>query len=436
MPQQPDAPSFTLHVDHNRYLPIGGTEVHAIVSVESHGGGAVAGVAPEAAEVIIIDTSGSMMGSDIAAAKRAARAAIDTLRDGVRFAIVAGTDRARMIYPNTRELAEVSPHTREQAKTAVGRIDAYGGTAMGEWLLLANRLFAAHPNAIKHAILLTDGQNNQPADVLSQVIAECSGTFVCDGRGVGAGWNVEEVRRITDALLGTVGLVAEADEMEADFRSMTEAAMGKAVADVMLRLWVPQSATVNFVKQVAPTVADLTEKRVETGPQVGDYPTGAWGDEVREYHVAIEVPPGDAGREMRAGWVRLVVPGPEDRVVASGNVLAEWTHDEAASTRIHPRVAHYTGQEELAAAIQEGVRAMESGDEDTATARLGRAVQLAHQSGHADATTRLGGVVDVVDAGTGTVRLKKDASRLDQMRLDADSVRTVRTGARPDSPTG
>lgn len=432
MTDRPNAPSFTVHVDHNRYLPLGGTEVHAIVSVEAQGGAGGGGAAPsaEAAEVIIIDTSGSMMGGEITAAKRAARAAIDTLRNGVRFAIVAGTDRARIVYPKDAKMAVVDARTRSEAKTAVSKIDAYGGTSMGQWLKLANSLFDPYPNAIKHAILLTDGQNNEPVGVLNRVIEECRGRFVCDGRGVGVGWNVEEVRRITDPLLGSVGMLEGPEEMEADFRAMTQTAMGKTVANVALRVWTPQAARIRFVKQVAPIVADLTDKRTDVNPQVGDYPTGSWGDESRDYHIGVEVPPGESGREMRAGWVRLVLPGPQEQVLASGNILVEWTDDEARSTQIHPRVAHYTGQEELAAAIQEGVRAMEDGDEDTATAKLGRAVQLAHQSGHEDATTRLGGVVNVVDAATGTVRLKPNASKAAQMRLDADSVRTVRTGGK------
>ena len=57
-----------------------------------------------------------------------------------------------------------------------------------------------------------------------------------------------------------------------------------------------------------------------------------------------------------------------------------WTDDEAQSTRINPHVAHYTGQAELADAIQEGLEARKDGDLDTATAKLGRAVKLAHES--------------------------------------------------------
>ncbi|MDS1271644.1 VWA domain-containing protein [Lipingzhangella sp. LS1_29] len=426
-----DTPSFSINVDQNQYLPLDGTEVHAIVSVTSSKGSSLtAGTAAEAAEVIIVDTSGSMMGNEIVAARRAARSAIDTLRDGVKFAIVAGTDRATMVYPRTTELATVTAATRQEAKDAVGQLDAYGGTAMGEWLNLAATLFQPVPDAIKHAILLTDGQNNEPASVLNQALERCSGLFVCDCRGVGVGWNVEELRKISSALLGEVEMIADPQDMEEDFRKLTSKAMGKAVADVALRLWTPQTASVQYVKQVAPTVEDLTERRSEpaSAPQAGDYPTGSWGDESRDYHICISVPPGTPGREMRAGWVRLVVAGAEEQVLASGNILAEWTEDEERSTRIHPSVAHYTGQEELSNAIQEGLRARKAGDLETATHRLGRAVELAHSSGHEDMTTRLGGVVDVVDAASGTVRLKQQVSEQEEMMLDTASVRTARIG--------
>ena len=36
------------------------------------------------------------------------------------------------------------------------------------------------------------------------------------------------------------------------------------------RVWTPQRAVVRFVRQVAPTVEDLTARRTLTGPQAGD----------------------------------------------------------------------------------------------------------------------------------------------------------------------
>jgi hypothetical protein len=200
--------------------------------------------------------------------------------------------------------------------------------------------------------------------------------------------------------------------------------MGKQVADVVLRVWTPQHATIRFVKQVAPAVDDLTDRRTQTGPQAGDYPTGAWGPgESRDYHIGIQVNPAGIGQEMLAARVSLVAG---DEILGQGLVRAIWTEDEALSTKINPRVAHYTGQAELASAIQEGLEARKAGDEETATAKLGRAVALAHESGNEDTAKLLAKVVDVVDVETGTVRLKKKVDDADEMALDTRSTKTVR----------
>ncbi|GAA3196481.1 VWA domain-containing protein [Actinocorallia longicatena] len=414
--------AFGLTVDQNRYLPENGREVHAIVTVTGTASGIAASAGPDAAEVIIVDNSGSMSGDCIYAAKRAAKIAVDGLRDGVAFAIVAGHDRAKMVYPRTRQLVRSDPATRREAKEAIGKITTTGGTAMGTWLRLAAELFDGR-GGLRHAILLTDGVNQHESEhQLGRILTEISGGFVCDCRGVGTDWEVAELRRIADALLGTVDIIPDPAGLAADFRAMTEHAMGKAVADVALRIWTPQNAVLRYVKQVLPAVADLTGKRVEAGAQTGDYPTGAWGRETRDYHVCVEVPAGAVGREMRAAWIKLVAGG---EVQASANVLAEWTDDEALSTRINPRVAHYTGQAELAAVIQEGLEARRAGDEDTATARLGRAVRLAGESGNTPLSELLAKVVEVGEGGT--VRLRRQVDKADEMSLDTRSVRTVRT---------
>jgi hypothetical protein len=96
------------------------------------------------------------------------------------------------------------------------------------------------------------------------------------------------------------------------------------------------------------------------------------------------------------------------------------------TTRINPAVAHYTGQAELAAAIQEGLAAKASGDEATATTKLGRAAQLAAETGDEEATNKLRRVVDIEDPATGTVKLKRDVSKLDEMALDTSSTKTTR----------
>jgi hypothetical protein len=200
--------------------------------------------------------------------------------------------------------------------------------------------------------------------------------------------------------------------------------MGKQVPDVMLRVWTPQQAQLTFVKQVSPSLEDLTSRRSQSGPQSGDYPTGAWGAaESRDYHVCVRVGAAEVGQEMLAARVSLVVGS---QVAGQGLVRAVWTSDLALSTRINSEVAHYTDQSELAQSIQDGLEARRHGDEDTATAKLGRAVQLAHQSGNDQAASLLAKVVDVLDPATGTVKVKKTVATVDEMTLDTRSTVTVR----------
>jgi hypothetical protein len=253
--------------------------------------------------------------------------------------------------------------------------------------------------------------------------------FSCDCRGVGTDWEVAELRRISSALLGSVDIVPEPAGLAADFTAMMQTAMGKQVADVSLRVWTPQHATLRFVKQVAPVVEDLSGRRTPSGPQAGDYPTGAWGaGESRDYHVRVKVIPAGVGQEMLAARVSLVTATPSGaEVLGQGLVKATWTDDEALSTRINSGVAHYTGQAELAEVIQEGLEARKRGDEETATSKLGRAVALAEESGNDGTAKLLAKVVDVIDAATGTVRLKKKVDDADEMALDTRSTKTVRT---------
>ncbi|MER6910784.1 VWA domain-containing protein [Streptomyces sp. NPDC000594] len=441
-------PQFSVEVYQNEYLPEGGREVNAIVTVTSTGGGTSggaplragtaepvdrAGAVPGAAVVLMVDCSGSMdyPPAKMRNAREATAAAIDTLRDGVEFAVVAGTHRAVEVYPGGGRLATADAAHRAQAKEALRSLTASGGTAIGTWLSLTDTLLTTARSPIRHGILLTDGRNEHesPAD-LRATLDRLAGRFTCDARGVGTDWEVKEVTGIASALLGTADIVADPAQLAADFTGMMEKAMGKGVADVALRLWTPVGVEIQFVKQVAPTVEDLTARRTDAAPRIGDYPTGSWGDESRDYHLCVRVPEAGIGREMLAARASLIIPdamgagAPE--VLSQGLIRAVWTDDLAATTGINPQVAHYTGQAELAQAIQLGLDARKLGDFDGATARLGRAVQLAAASGNEDTAKLLSKVVDVVDAATGTVRLKAKVAEADEMTLETRSTKTVR----------
>jgi hypothetical protein len=428
-------PGFTVDIDHNPYLPVNGNEVSAIVTVTADGSGDTppppSAGGGSSAEIIIIDCSGSMdfPPAKMAEARAATAAAVDVVRDGTWFAIVAGTSTSWPVYPPDGSMAIASDRTRAEARNALRGLRANGGTAIGQWLRLARQIFQSSPATLRHAILLTDGKNqHETAEELAAAISACEGVFRCDCRGVGTDWQVAELRKISTALLGTVDIVVDPAGLAADFEEMMRGAMSKHLPDVLLRVWTPQQAEAKFVKQVAPAIDDLTDRRVPSVPQAADYPTGAWAPgESRDYHVGIEVKPAFIGQQMLAARVSLVASSPEgEQVLGKGLIQVTWTDDEALSTRLNPRVASYTGQAELAAAIQDGLEARQQGDEETATARLGRAVALAHEAGN-DATARLlSKVVDVLDEATGTVRLKKKVDAADEMALDTRSTKTVR----------
>jgi hypothetical protein len=416
---------FTAEAYQNPYLPHGASEVHAVVTVTATGEATVRACG---AEIIIVDTSDSMNhpGRKIKAAREATAVAIDCIRDGVAFGVIAGNDRVVLMYPPGGALLPADETTRARAKDAVARLRAEGGTAIGRWLSFARELLAGAPDGVHHAILLTDGQNEgeTPAD-LDRALAACEGRFQCDCRGVGTDWKVSELRRVASTLLGSVDIIADPADMAEDFRGLIDAAMGRATGGVSLRVRAPQVATVEFLRQVSPAIEDLSERGAAVDAHTIDYPTGAWGAESRDYHVCIRVPAREPGAQMRAGVVSLVADG--DAVDGTpAAIMAEWTDDEQLSTRIEPRVAHYTGQKELADAIEEGLQARRAGDEATAQLKLGRAVQLAAESENEGTMRLLARVVEVQDAATGTVQLKRRVGDADEMALDTRSTKTVR----------
>jgi hypothetical protein len=414
---------FKAEVFQNAYLPAGASEVHAIMTVTA---GAGTAAAPQSRLFgILCDVSGSMEGGKIAAAKSAMAKLVTMLPQDCDFFIVTGSDQARLVVP----VSAATQRNRDNALAAIRGINAVGGTTISVWLRAALDQFRSVQGGVKQALLLTDGQNEkQDSQALADALALCEGQFQCDCRGVGTDWEVDQLRLIAGKLLGTTDIIPSPAQIEADFRAILQKALSKTVSDVFLRLWTPQGAAVKYCKEVSPELVDLTGRARQTKPQVREYPTGAWGRaESRDFHFCIAVKPGVVGDEVLAGRASLVywLAGAEHKV-AEARILAVWTDDEAKSTKIDRAVAHYTGQADLAQSIQEGMDARAQGDDGKATALLGRAVQIAHDSGNEATAKLLRKVVDVEDAEKGTVRLKKSVAKEDSMALETRSTKTAR----------
>lgn len=422
---------FKAEVFQNQFLPQGAREVHAIMTVSAEGiieGAAASSNAVTNGEKlfgIICDVSGSMSGNKIYAAKSAMTQLVNLLPENVFFFVVTGYHEANLTVP----LLRATPENKQRAIAAIKGVESGGTTAISTWLTKALEQFQRMPNALRQALLLTDGQNDKTDErPLHKALLACEGVFQCDCRGVGTDWKVAQLQEIAGKLLGTTDIIPNPDAIEADFRNILNKAMSKSISDVAMRIWTPQGAKILFCKQVSPEIADLSDRAKVVKPQVVEYPTGAWGKaESRDYHFCIEVNAGNVGDEMLAGRASLIctVDGIEDKV-AEARILGIWTDDDAKSTKIDRRVAHYTGQAELAQSIQEGLDARSRGDLEVATAKLGKAVKLAYNSGNEATAKLLRTVVDIEDAPTGTVKLKRDVAKEDAMALETRSTKTTR----------
>lgn len=419
---------FKAEVFQNKYLHEGAREVHAIMTVSIEGGeGVELGTSSSKSRLfgVICDTSGSMGGGKIHAAKDAMVKVVNLLPSDAHFFIITGSTKAQLVFP----LSKASIENKQRAIAAIKQITANGGTVMSTWLNQALQEFNKMPNSLRQALLLTDGQNDESDErQLGQILQQCEGIFQCDCRGVGTDWRVKQLQQISAKLLGTTDIIPDPAMMEADFSSILEKAMSKNISDVNLRLWTPQGAKVLYCKQVSPDIVDLTHRSKPVKAQVVDYPTGAWGkNESRDFHFCIQVNPGNVGDEMLAGRASFVYTanGIETKV-AEARILGIWTNDDAKSAKIDRRVAHYTGQAELAQSIQEGLEARDKGNIEIATAKLGKAVKLAHESGNEATTKLLRKVVEIEDAPTGTIKLKRDIAKEDAMALETRSTKTTR----------
>ncbi len=426
--------SFQAQVFQNTYLPQGSETVHAVVTVTaSRDAESLVETSSNAPIVVglLIDCSGSMGedgGKRLEQAKNGVRAALELIRNDCYFFVIAGWDEVEIVTP----LCQATVEHKLKAEAAVTRLTAGGSTHISKWLAAARDQFPADSRFIRQALLLTDGINDENDNFrLNEVLASCAGRFQCDARGVGVDWHVEQLRAISTRLLGTVDIIPKPHDIAEDFRGILEHAMTRTISEARLRLWTPMGAKIEFCRQVSPAIVELTNQAIpnpQSPTQIRDYPLGAWSsNEERDYHLQIRVKPGAVGQRMLAGKVSIVISnGVTETKVTESQILANWTDDDTRSAIINPEVAHYTGQSELAQTIKEGLEARRLGNDEAATRKLGRAVQLAASTGNESTTKLLRKVVDVVDEDTGTIRLRRGVDDADAMALDTRSTKTTR----------
>ena len=209
--------TFSADVYQNEFLPDGGTDVHAIVTVSCSGAGAAgqSGVGGRRRDHHRRHLRLDGRRRSIAAAQQAAAAALDQILDGMWFAVIAGNHQARLAFPAGSELAMVRMDARDPRR-GQGRGGQLPGRRRHRDGHLADagrprlRLGAGRSPSGTRSCSPTAINQHETPEQLSAAIEGARGQFQCDCRGVGADWQVAEVRRIATALLGSVDLIARA----------------------------------------------------------------------------------------------------------------------------------------------------------------------------------------------------------------------------------
>jgi uncharacterized protein YegL len=415
---------FTVESFYNPNLALGATRLDVIVTVTA--ANAAGGAPKKKAVAYLVDTSGSMGNENkLPMTKVAMRQAIELLDEDCLFSIITFDSQAHVVVP----MMPVTRASKNDAHEQIKQLVAGGGTCMSAALWAAQKEFAKVEDAIPYAQFLTDGENNNnDAADLANALAACQGHFICDCWGVGVQWRPNELRQIAGQLLGTADAVPAPDNLEAKFKEALTRVMSKGIGDVRLRLQLPKTSKIVSAKQMSPEIVDLLALARPADERNTDVPIGAWATgESRDYYLAFELAPQGEGEELMACRPKVVYSQNGSEVTVDGQrIVATWTSDDALSARIEPNVAHYTGQEELADAIREGLEAKARGNIDRATVLLGKAAKISIQTGNDEVTARLKKVVDVIDPDTGTVRLKSGADKGAELELDMGGTRTVR----------
>lgn len=384
------------------------------------------------AEAFILDCSASMSEERFNQARAAIKTAISILDEKCYFCIIAGRERARVAF----KLTQSTPFNRNYAYNTLDALKPLGGTAMSTWLDAALGELAQMPHAIRHAILLTDGKNEDDRPgALFDTLIRCESVFQCDARGVGTDWDPAQLRLIAERLLGTADIIPKAQDIEKHFRQLIETVRGKLIANLSFRVWVPMGSSISFVRQAYPYTVDLTDRGVvdPASPQLFKFPTGAWGREKRDFHVGVRIRPRNLGLTLCAGRFSAVTSWMDQEARLADAVLqAILTDDKALIGNPAPAVKCYAEQHEMALAIQKGLEARANGDFDEALELLGRAVRIASAS-NPQMLKLLGQVVEIQDARLGAIKLNSNFVLEDEFALNTRSTRTARAkwGAEP-----
>ncbi|MEE9292405.1 MAG: VIT domain-containing protein, partial [Acidobacteriota bacterium] len=161
--------------------------------------------------MFILDISGSMAGTSIRQAKGALLTALDSLRSGDTFNIIAFNDGSTALGDH---LVPARYTEIEQARRFIGGLEAGGGTRILPALLRGIAAMAgADPWPVQRIVLITDGAVENEKKVFSEVAGRLGRSRI-HLLGIGSAPNRFFMRRLARFGRGTFEIIASLGEVE------------------------------------------------------------------------------------------------------------------------------------------------------------------------------------------------------------------------------
>ncbi|MDH4184631.1 MAG: marine proteobacterial sortase target protein [Nitrospinota bacterium] len=193
---------------------------------------AESGPAPARELIYVLDVSGSMAGESIKQAKAALLMALDRLKEGDAFNIIAFDDRRYPLFP---ALAAVTHDSMEQAKAFVKARQAGGGTEIYPALQMALAQRGGEKEKLRQIVFLTDGSVGNEDEVMA-LIQRALGEARLFTVGIGSAPNGYFMEKAAQMGRGAFIYVASVDEVEEKMARLFAKLERPAITDLKLEV--------------------------------------------------------------------------------------------------------------------------------------------------------------------------------------------------------
>jgi Ca-activated chloride channel family protein len=369
---------------------------------------------------LVVDTSASMEGEAIEAARAAATELVASLQDGDRLTVVTFDSKPELLVPSV----ELDDDAREEALEKVAAMDARGTTDLAGGLHLALRDLLPHAaeGRVTRIVLLSDGVPNEAHSIPTAVSQAASAGITVTALGFGLDYDETLLSSIAQGTGGTFHFLEAPTDLVPLFREENQRLQGIAAKELNLVLTTGPGVE---LREVVGQSYALPMPRLYLW--LGDLSRG----EERVVVVRLSVGPHRAGATVELLDAALTYRDPRTQIVVDHHAAflsARAEDDQAAlAEAVDPAVEREIESARAAALTLQAVALSRQGNDLDAFAMMKEAAPIA-----ATAAKRLG-----------DERLRNQADEMEQLANAFEDSKREETGnggggppeASPVSPT-